>query len=225
MQIFPLRDLYNQVYHIGSVWLSKVLQLQAFLPKGPPPSFSLGHVALAILEIDNRFIARKQLALNLGLGEGAVRTLIDRLKRAQMLSTFASGCRLSELGIQVYDDINDKLGPFEPPSIQLWGKHSFGLRMKRIASEIGNGLELRDTAVRFGAVGAIILVYLNGRLQMPGLSDLTNEHPDQARTIISTVRLHDKDVILVTWAEKTHTAKLSALSTAINLAKKHAMIS
>jgi hypothetical protein len=180
-------------------------------------TFKVTHLIIAILSINGRFVGRKQLSLRLGIGEGATRNLIKRLKEAGLLRTVASGCVLTAEGRKTYEEILNVIRPFEPPKIDLWKQPAYGLRLAGMSGAVGSGLELRDEAVRAGALGAVILVHQAGRLMMPGLTDLSAEHPKEAEALKKGVELSEGDALLVTWANERHLAETSALSAAVNL--------
>ncbi len=155
------------------LWFQTLKSIALTEIKGPAPSFDIKDILLAIMAIDDSFIGRKKLAYTLGLGEGAIRTLISRLKDSGLIETLASGCRLTEKGLEVYKQINSELMFFDAPSIIPTNLHLAGLVAKRLGDKIAKGLEERDTAVRAGAAGALILVAKKKRIIMPGVSDLT----------------------------------------------------
>lgn len=188
--------------------------------KGPLPSFDITDILLAIIAIDDSFVGRKKLAYSLELGEGAVRTLISRLRDSGLIETVASGCRLTEKGLNLYKQINHDLKIFEPPSIIPTNLHLAGLVAKGLGNRVAKGLEERDIAVRAGAAGALILVAKNGRIVMPGVSDLSKEHPEQYLALMKTARPENGDLLIVTWAEEKRIARKAALAVVTGIMEK-----
>ncbi|MEM0118071.1 MAG: DUF4443 domain-containing protein [Conexivisphaerales archaeon] len=194
------------------LWFEVLKQIAYAEAKGPSPSFDIADIILAMITIDNTFIGRKRLALALGLGEGAIRTLISRLKESGLLETLASGCRLTSRGLQLNKEISSDISFFDPPSIIPTSLHLSGLVAKKLGRQVGKGLEERDAAVRAGADGAMILVVNEGRIIMPGVSDLSVEHPDHYRALMQTAKPEEEDLLVIAWAKEQKIAKKAALA-------------
>lgn len=156
----------------------------------------------------------------LGLGEGATRTIISKLKEFELVYTFASGCKLTDRGLQFFEQMSDTITLFDPPRIVPVKGEMVGAKIKGAAKMVEKGLEERDVAVRAGAEGAIILVVSGDRILMPGLSDLSAEHPEQASLLRSMVKPSDGDVITITWSEKRAVATKACISVAISILRK-----
>jgi len=69
---------------------------------GPSPSFSVLHILHAIELISEETIGRSKLAENLKVGEGTVRTIISRLKDANLIATSKAGCTLTNKGLRLW---------------------------------------------------------------------------------------------------------------------------
>jgi predicted transcriptional regulator len=204
----------------SKLWFQALKSIATIEIKGPAPSFDITDILLAIIAINNSFVGRKKLAYTLGLGEGAIRTLISRLKDSGLIETLASGCRLTEKGLAIYERINSDLIFFNPPPIIPTNLHLAGLVAKRLGDKIAKGLEERDTAVRGGAAGALILVVRKKRIIMPGVSDLTEEHPEQYHALMKNAKPEDGDLLIITWAEEERVAKKAAIAVAVSVIEK-----
>jgi hypothetical protein len=197
-----------------------LISLSSYQPKGPAASFSLCHLLLTILALGNGFVGRKKLAADVGVGEGAMRTIIGRLKSSGLISTLAAGCSLTPSGLELFNQIRDSMEFFEPPSNLPISGLSVGLLLRYASDKITNGLDERDQAVREGAKGALVLAYDGRRLVMPGLTDLSKEHPEMAADLCSRLTLREGDVILIVWADTYAKARCAALDTGIGILTK-----
>ena len=65
---------------------------------GPSTTFSMFHIFFALELMAQKPIGRNKLAEKLGVGEGAIRTIISRLKDADLIATAKEGCSLTEKG-------------------------------------------------------------------------------------------------------------------------------
>ncbi len=199
------------------MWFARLRALQGEAAKGPMPTFSLNHILLAVMLIDVGYVGRKQLAHGLGLGEGATRTLIGKLKGAGLARTIASGCTLTQEGRLVSRELLTVMRTFQPPSVGPPGREASGVRLRGLAGFVARGLEERDAAVRAGADGAMVLVKEDGRIKMPGLADMTQEHPEEADALQRSVDLADGDVALISWAESKQQANAASMAAAVSV--------
>ena len=73
-------------------------------PRGPGPSttFSMFHIFYALELMAEKPIGRTKLAEKLNVGEGAIRTIINRLKDAGLIVTSKEGCNLTDKGLSVW---------------------------------------------------------------------------------------------------------------------------
>jgi hypothetical protein len=73
---------------------------------GPSPSFSVVHVIKALELISERPISRNRLSKELVLGEGATRTLIERLKSYDLITVNRAGCVFSKKGKKLWNTLH-----------------------------------------------------------------------------------------------------------------------
>jgi predicted transcriptional regulator len=201
--------------------LRRLLSSLASTPPGPRPSFQSFHVLEAILVIGREApIGRKRLAEVLGLGEGAVRTLIQRLRAWSLVGVVGrGGCALSEKGEELLRELERRLRDVGPVKLELPWSHpaSYALIARGAAGMVSRGLEQRDEAVRAGAKALMVLTYQGGRLLMPGVSDLSAERPEFASRLIRELGLVDGDVILISGGDSLAEARRGALAAAQTL--------
>jgi len=180
---------------------------------GPSPSFRELHLAKAIEVIGEKPIGRAGLSEKLQLGEGATRTLIDRLQTERLIKISKAGCELTKNGLSILKDLKSKF-PKKikvPASSVTVDAHNFGILIKDAANKVRNGIEQRDSAVRAGASGAVTLVFQQGRLFMPPLAMIeSKEWPGIARQLLELFQPEENDVIIVCGAETEEKAEQGA---------------
>jgi len=187
---------------------------------GPTPSFTELHLAKAIEMIGQQAIGRAALSNGLGLGEGATRTLIDRLIEARVVKVTQRGCELTEGGFSILKDLNSRLGPMAkvPRSAITVGPNDFAVLVRKAAKKVSSGIEQRDAAVRAGANGAVTLVFKNDRLLMPPLDRLgIGRSRDLLAKIVDNFRPEENDVIVIAGASNERLAEDAARAAAWTL--------
>lgn len=165
---------------------------------GPHPSFSLVHALYAILILGEQPLGRQKLAVRLSIGEGSMRTLLRKLSRRGFVATDRSGCHLTPKGAALCGEAERVFYVFEPRTLSLPGRARFGVGI-RGGGRIAKGIPERDQAIRAGADGALVLTCKRRELHMPGLSNVSREHPDLSTGILETVAPSDDDAIIVSW--------------------------
>jgi hypothetical protein len=189
---------------------------------GPIPSFTPLHLTKAIEVIGRERIGRLGLSERLALGEGATRTLIDRLLEAGYIRISKRGCELTSKGSSVLRYLSSKLGPMGaiPTSPMTVGPHDFGILVKKAADKVSSGIEQRDAAVRTGANGAVTLVCAHGQLRMPHADYLRGkESQDIVKVILDKFQPNENDVIIIAGADTERIAEDSARAAAWTLMK------
>ncbi|RLF98167.1 MAG: hypothetical protein DRN49_06320 [Thaumarchaeota archaeon] len=188
---------------------------------GPQPSFQSFQILDALLIIDREApIGRKKLSEKLGLGEGAVRTLLQKLRSQSLIDVRGKGgCVLSEKGRMLISELKSKLIIVGSLDIDLpWVyPENYAVIVKNSASRVRKGLEQRDEAIRAGAKALLVLSYLDERLLMPNVSDLTSERPEFAARIIELLKPGNGDVILIAGGDTELEARRGALAAAQTL--------
>jgi len=187
---------------------------------GPHPTFTLVHALYALLIIDEAKVGRQKLAERLDLGEGSTRTLLRKLKRRKILMTDRAGCHLTEKGKELYRSAKWTFYEFVPRPGLVPGRRAFAVGIRRGAAFVTSGIAERDEAVKAGAEGALILVCREGELVMPGLSNVSKEHPDLARDVIKMARPEDGDAIVVAWGSRAGVVTYGALNAAWSIYEK-----
>jgi len=188
---------------------------------GPLPSFTRTQLMDLIMIIGrSETIGRKRLSKLMGLGEGAVRTMLMRLKDDGLIEVVGrEGCRLTQKGKRIYRELEKTIKDLGELELELpWNYPSnYAIVVKDRAKLVRRGLEQRDEAIRAGARAAIILTYQDDRLMMPGITDLMEEHPSFASSIIEAIKPENGDVIIIVGADDPLSARHGALAAAETL--------
>ena len=189
---------------------------------GPSPSFTELHLAKAIEVIGEEPIGRAGLSERLQLGEGATRTLIDRLQTERLIKISKAGCELTKNGLSILKDLKSKF-PKKikvPASSVTVDAHNFGILIKDAANKVRNGIEQRDSAVRAGASGAVTLVFQQGRLFMPPLAMIeSKEWPEISRQLLELFQPEENDVIIVGGGDSEEKAEQGARAASWTIAE------
>jgi predicted transcriptional regulator len=152
----------------------RILQILETLSRtpspGPSPAFTHVDVAQAILTIgDENQIGRIELSRRLGVGEGAMRTIIKHLMQASLIEVGKGGCLLTKQGIQLYKTLRSsvsKVASVEAKQFAL-DRFSAAVLVRGVERVVKKGIEQRDAAIRAGATGACTLVLQGGEFLMP----------------------------------------------------------
>lgn len=202
--------------------LDTLRQLAEQRAAGPSPSFTEFHLATAIEIIGQQRIGRQALSQRLGLGEGATRTLIDRLLEARLAKISRRGCELTRSGLSILRRLTSKLGPkakVRRSSITV-GPYDFGILVRRAANKVSSGIEQRDAAVRVGANGTVTLVFKDGQLRIPSAGDSKiMESPSVVEQIVENFRPAEKDVIVIAGGDTERLAEDGVRAAAWTLLK------
>jgi hypothetical protein len=200
--------------------LDTLRQLAEQKAPGPPASFTELHLAKAIEVIGRERIGRLGLSERLRLGEGATRTLIDRLAEAGFVKISRLGCELTRSGLLILHELNKKLGSRTKVSKShiTVGSHNFGILVKGAGKKVKSGIEQRDAAVRAGAAGAVTLVLKQGELVMPPQpGSIVRRWPSVAKQILGTFQPEEYDVIIIAGGDSEKKAEDGASAAAWTL--------
>jgi hypothetical protein len=184
---------------------------------GRPPAYSEAHVLRALVLIGaGKGIGRQQLSKELRLGEGTVRTLVNRMRGRGLLYTSRGGMTLTPEGQKLLTAFGEIFFAAEFPDTQLTvGSSNYAVLVKGAGRKIRRGVEERDAAIIAGAEGATTLVYDGERLQMPGMEmEIDSSTVDH---IHKSLRPSKGDVIIIGSANDPFEAEMGAISAALKL--------
>lgn len=198
-----IKSLHNLVTRRGS---SKVL------------TFSLPQVFIALrLFYENQFVSRSSLCRELKLGEGSVKTLLTHLKEYGLVSSVRAGSFFTPKGKAFSKKFFD-VTPLEckvPKSNLFEGQYNYAILLKDYYLAISNGMQQRDYAVMYGAIGAISLVFKDGKFIFPGGSSLGLEDHKINDYLIENLSPKQGDLVIISSASDPHVAKISAVNSAL----------
>jgi predicted transcriptional regulator len=190
---------------------------------GPLPTFSVFHMLRAIELIAEKPIGRNQLADNLRIGEGAIRTVVSRLRNAGLITTSKAGCSLTKEGtnlLKAYRSTVKKaqLGKNELTSAEC----SLAVLIRNRGHELKSGMEQRDAAVMRGARSATTIMFKEGHLIIPSVSnDLSKDFPKAAKQLLERLEPEANDVIVIVSAGSSEEAEMGGLAAAWTLLDDH----
>jgi len=188
---------------------------------GPSPSFSILHIVKALELIAKKGpIGRGKISQELKTGEGAARTLIERLKDAELVVITKPGCSLTKKGEEVWNEFRSVF----PQKVRLeridltLAPYNIAVQIKDRGDKVRAGVEQRDAAIMSGAKGATTLVFRNKKLVLPTISEnVVRDYPLTHRQIIKLLKLEENDVVVIGSADTWERAEYGALAAAWTL--------
>ena len=187
---------------------------------GPSPSFSVFHLLRAIELVAKKTMGRAKLAVGLNVGEGAVRTMLERLKDDGLVAISRDGCTLTSEGLKLlkeYRSIFKKKIEIGKNELTL-ADYNFAILIKNRGHKVKSGVEQRDASVMAGAKGATTITFKEGRLKIPSVSDdVAKDFPDAANQIVRLLEPEENDVIIIGSADSLGKAEYGTLAAAWTL--------
>ncbi|MCX8188877.1 MAG: DUF4443 domain-containing protein [Nitrososphaeria archaeon] len=205
--------------------MSLIDELKSFTTKkyvGPQEYFDYTHVALLIYCL-GEYAPKSRLELShfLGLGEGSVRTILKRLKANSIINVTKKGVYLSEKGLTFYKEfkkmfpliIEDNIYSLAP------GKYNVIVLAKKLKYKVFQGIEQRDQAIKYGATGAITLVYEKESFKFPNTRENVEQlYPNKFWNKIKSLgKPEDGDVLIICFAEDRQKAYIGCFAAALSL--------
>ncbi len=189
---------------------------------GPAPSYGKAQLLLAVLAIgDAGTIGRQTLARATGVGEGAIRTIIKRLKQGDHIITTASGCSLTAKGKRLYANAKALLpNMLAIPHTELAvGREQVAVLVRGMALNVVDGIRQRDEAVKAGAEGATTFVIVRSKFKIPGASqDCESDYPGRIWSLLwEKLRPANGDAIIICGARDQVPSRVGAVSAALTL--------
>ncbi|MFP4170140.1 MAG: DUF2111 domain-containing protein [Methanomassiliicoccales archaeon] len=182
---------------------------------GPTPKFSDYHIWKAYDIIDNKGpVGRKALSSLLGVGEGSVRTILDKMMREGSVRTTRKGATLTDTGRRNFEDFDIEVDQVDMGSLTI-SAFDCAVLVKGMAHLVAMGCDQRDEAVRAGAEGATTLICQEGKLCFPGE---TNEPaPEHAKVLEERFDIEENDVVIIGSALDYESAERGAVTAALAL--------
>ena len=182
---------------------------------GPSTTFKTSHIFYALAILSEEPVGRNRLAKQLGVGEGAVRTIVSRLKQAGLIETAKEGCSLTGKGEELWNTLQE-LFPVHVDfgkTELIRAEYNFAFLVRNSGHKVKSGIEQRDAAIVAGAQRAVIVVCKNGHLVIDSVSDdLEAQFPLSATKILKLMKPEDNDVIVIVGAASLEKAKHGAFA-------------
>ena len=177
---------------------------------GPSTTFTVFHIFYALELIAQKQLGRNKLAEKLEVGDGAVRTIISRLKEEDLIETSKQGCNLTRKGLDIWKQF-DEIFPKQmalPRSDLSSSEFNYAFLVKNCGQKVKSGINQRDAAIFAGARNALVIVYRNGHLCIESVSSrIEQDYPIVASQIINELKPEENDVIIVAGADSLLRAK------------------
>ena len=182
---------------------------------GPSTTFTVFHVFYALELLSQKPLGRNKLAKELTVGDGAVRTIIRRLRNAKLIETSKEGCNLSKKGLETWRQFEQVFPKrVEIPASELsQSEFNFAFLVKNSGNKVKSGIDQRDAAIIAGARKALIAVFKDGHLRIQSVSDCIEKlYPKAAAQILNELKPEDNDVIIIAGADTALRAKRGAFA-------------
>jgi len=187
---------------------------------GPSPAFSVFHVLRAIELMAENPVGRSRLAQELRVGEGTMRTIISRLKDAELVKTSKLGCILTDKGLKLVDEykrIFRKKVEIGENELTL-ANRNFAILIKNRGHMVKSGMRQRDAAIIAGARGTTTIILKEKHLVIPYVSDdVAEDFPKAANQIVRLLQPEENDVIVIVSGDSSEKAEYGALAAAWTL--------
>lgn len=186
---------------------------------GPSTSFSMFDFLLTIELVAEKSLGRNKLAGMLGIGEGAARTLLRRLKDDELISISKRGCSLTDKGLRLWNKYRSTVSKVRIGKNELtFAEYSFAVLVKNSGHKVKTGMEQRDSAIVAGAKGATTLLLQKGQLVFPEFDrNVKRDFPKASEQITRLLKPQENDTIIVVSSDTVAKAERGALAAAWTL--------
>ncbi len=187
---------------------------------GPSTTFTIFHVFYALELMAQKPLGRNKLAEKLSVGDGAVRTIISRLRDAGLIDTSKVGCDLTPKGREVWRQFEAVFPKqIDLPKTDLSTlEYNHVFLVKDCGEKVGSGIDQRDAAIIAGARRALVIVYRKGHLCIESVSDnIEIQYPKAAKMILEKLKPEENDAVVVASAESALKAKRGAFAASWSL--------
>lgn len=201
--------------------LKKLLQqIAGKKAPGPSTTFTIFHVYYALKLMAGKPIGRNKLAEKLSVGDGAVRTIVSRLKEAGLIETSKEGCSLTKKGLEIwhqFEAIFPKQLDVQKNELNT-SVFNHAFLVKNCGQNVTSAIDQRDAAIIAGARNALVMIYRNGHLRIESVSDcIEKDYPKAASVILKGLAPQDNDVIVIAGADSSLKAKRGAFAASWSL--------
>jgi predicted transcriptional regulator len=187
---------------------------------GPSTTFTIFHVFYALELLSEKPLGRNKLAEKLNVGDGAVRTIISRLREAALIETSKEGCNLTQKGLDIWRQFQEIFPKrVEIPRSELaQSEFNFAFLVKKSGQKVESGIDQRDAAIIAGARKALVIVFKNGHLCIESVSNcIEKQYPKAANLLLKELMPQDDDVIIISGADSYLKSKRGAFAASWSL--------
>ncbi|MDR0372043.1 MAG: hypothetical protein LBI79_00540 [Nitrososphaerota archaeon] len=182
---------------------------------GPSTSFTIFHLYYTIELLAERPLGRNKLAEKLHVGDGAIRTIISRLRGVKLIETSKCGANLTVRGKEIWRQF-EAVFPKQadiPKSDLNPSEFNHAYLVRGQGEKVGSGIDQRDAAIIAGAREALVIVYRDGHLLIKSVSNnIEEQFPNAANQLLKQLTPQDNDIIVVAGAESALKAKRGAFA-------------
>jgi len=167
---------------------------------GAPRSFGLGHLLLALYYIDeNTRVSREKLGMQLGLGGGAVKSLISKLRESSLIRTLKGGNVLSDDGLKIVRGLRAVVPSISGISVRSLstGKENVAAIIRGVDMKGLDPISIRDDVIRAGGTGATTLLFDGNSIRVPSVYDDLAAISSTDVKALSRLNLQKGDIILI----------------------------
>ncbi|MBO3802726.1 MAG: hypothetical protein JTT11_02440 [Candidatus Brockarchaeota archaeon] len=164
-------------------------------------------------------VSRAELGTHLGLGSGAVKSLISKLHDSRLLKTSKSGNALSEEGREIVRRLRSAVPIVSAVPVRLisTGRKNVAAVVRGVDAKKLKPVTIRDEAVRAGGSGATTLFFDGKSISVPEVyDDLARVSGFDARAL-SRLGLRKGDVIVVAGGDSLQAASLACVTAVVGL--------
>ena len=171
---------------------------------GVKPGFSPYHVFEVLDFLYVRGVSGRHELMRLsGLGEASIKTLLNRLRKAGLVSILRPhGTRLTEVGRELVGNLKNtlKIIPYLRSESICTNCVISGLVLSNgysILEKVGGVIVLRDLIVKEGADGALILTYFKETFYLPMMKELEELRNEELSKQLRDYEVRDNDLIVL----------------------------
>ncbi len=174
--------------------------------------------AFLLLEMvsKNHGMSRRELSRSLGLGEGSIRTLVEKLKESDLLCVKQTGITIRPQGSEILRSLGMRTIRISVGEYVM-GDHQFGAIVNDSSEKVFNGIDQRNIVIRTGGEGCTTWVNRDGRTIMLPDWDVDIHDPSLSKTIRDNAKMGDGDVLIVAGGDTKRVAMISAVTAALDL--------
>lgn len=187
---------------------------------GPSTTFTVFHIFYALELLAQKPLGRNKLAEKLSVGDGAVRTIVSRLKEFGLIEVSKEGCSLTKKGLDVWHQFEEVFPKrLELPKTELTTSEcNYAFLVKNAGFKVTSGIDQRDAAIIAGARKALIIACKNGHLRIESVSEnIEKEYPQATSLILKQITPEENDVIIIAGADSSLKAKRGAFAASWSL--------